>query len=559
MRINYIEFENIASYGNKRQRLDFKNKEALLNLVVGKNGAGKSTIAAAILFALYGKTENGALKDLPNRINKNLRTKIDINCGNKKVVVTREIAPNNMKVLVNGVEIDIAGKNNSEEYLEKEVYGIPYQVYKNVIILSINDFKSFLTMNPSDKRNVIDKIFGFSIINDMMYEVKTQKKEIVENINTIDAELNVLTESLNNINNKITLVQGIDKKKVKSRKKEVTNLLTELSEKYGTTKDNIEKIKSTIVTASTKKDSIVHEYNKNNLVLNEAKKKLNLYSQSKCPTCETNLDSKFHIDKKKEFESTIESLPVMMSTLEVEVNTLDSKMTQLRDREKAVIRRSTTLHNEIRSFESELKKLSNDSDLNKSQEYKNLKSISKEFKENEDNKSAEKRDQEDKKHFTDTLELVLGDDGIKKMAVRSILPNLNTTIAAMLKKMHLNFTIKFDENFSSTITHLGEEINASTLSTGERKKADFITVIAIIKILKMRFPQLNVLFLDEIFSSVDADGIYNILTILSKVIKESGINTFVINHTVLPSEIFDNKIEISKENGFSKLNMSTID
>ena len=116
MRINYIEFENIASYGNKRQRLDFKNKEALLNLVVGKNGAGKSTIAAAILFALYGKTENGALKDLPNRINKNLRTKIDVNCGNKKVVVTREIAPNNMKVLVNGVEIDIAGKNNSEEY-----------------------------------------------------------------------------------------------------------------------------------------------------------------------------------------------------------------------------------------------------------------------------------------------------------------------------------------------------------------------------------------------------------------------------------------------------------
>jgi DNA repair exonuclease SbcCD ATPase subunit len=98
-----------------------------------------------------------------------------------------------------------------------------------------------------------------------------------------------------------------------------------------------------------------------------------------------------------------------------------------------------------------------------------------------------------------------------------------------------------------------------TLSTGERKKADFIVIIAIIKILKLRFPQLNLLFLDELLSSVDPDGIYNILKILSQVIKDSKINTFVINHSVLPHEIFDKKIHIYKENGFSKFDIESIE
>jgi len=98
-----------------------------------------------------------------------------------------------------------------------------------------------------------------------------------------------------------------------------------------------------------------------------------------------------------------------------------------------------------------------------------------------------------------------------------------------------------------------------TLSTGERKKADFIIIIAIIKILKLRFPQLNLLFLDELLSSVDPDGVYNILKILAQVIKENKLNTFVINHTQLPHEIFDKTITIHKDNGFSKFEIETID
>jgi len=162
-------------------------------------------------------------------------------------------------------------------------------------------------------------------------------------------------------------------------------------------------------------------------------------------------------------------------------------------------------------------------------------------------------------YFLENLEEILGEDGVKNLAIKTILPGLNTNIAAMAQTMHLPFHLRFDEKFNCIINHLGEEINPMTLSTGERKKADFIIIIAIIKILKLRFPQLNLLFLDELLSSVDADGVHNILKILSQVIKESKINTFVINHSVLPHELFDKKIQIYKENGFSKFDIETIE
>ena len=158
MRIDSIELRNIASYGNALQKIDFTKKESNLYLTIGKNGYGKTTIANAIVFALYGKLDGVSLSDLPNRINKNLWVKIKLLCGTKKVVVERGLAPKKFKVTINGIEHDRAGKTNVQDYLEKEIYGIPYRVFKNVIILSVNDFKSFLTMGNKDKREIIDRL-----------------------------------------------------------------------------------------------------------------------------------------------------------------------------------------------------------------------------------------------------------------------------------------------------------------------------------------------------------------------------------------------------------------
>ena len=133
MKINSIEFKNFASYGNQIQKIEFED-QAQLYLTLGKNGHGKTTIANSIIYALYGKVEGVKLADLPNRINKELWVKINLLCKDMHVEIERGLMPNRFKVSINGVEFDKAGKKSVQEYLEDEVFGIPYHVFKNIII-----------------------------------------------------------------------------------------------------------------------------------------------------------------------------------------------------------------------------------------------------------------------------------------------------------------------------------------------------------------------------------------------------------------------------------------
>ena len=100
---------------------------------------------------------------------------------------------------------------------------------------------------------------------------------------------------------------------------------------------------------------------------------------------------------------------------------------------------------------------------------------------------------------------------------------------------------------------MGIEIPVQTLSTGEMKKVDFVVLVAIMKLMKLKFSSINLLFLDELFSSVDPDGIYSIVKILQKITRELGLNIFVINHAPMPHEIFDWKLEVKKLNNFSTI------
>jgi DNA repair exonuclease SbcCD ATPase subunit len=232
-------------------------------------------------------------------------------------------------------------------------------------------------------------------------------------------------------------------------------------------------------------------------------------------------------------------------------------MISLRGKDRAVRDKVSVINTNIRNLKGELIKIKDS--LNNGNSFAHMKSLIDGFETQENEKTKSKSIVNSEYYFLENLEEILGEDGVKNLAIKTILPGLNTNIAAMAQTMHLPFHLRFDEKFNCIINHLGEEINPMTLSTGERKKADFIIIIAIIKILKLRFPQLNLLFLDELLSSVDADGVHNILKILSQVIKESKINTFVINHSVLPHELFDKKIQIYKENGFSKFDIETIE
>jgi DNA repair exonuclease SbcCD ATPase subunit len=556
MRINFIEFKNFASYGNQLQRIQFEEDQSKLFLTLGKNGDGKTTIANAIIYALYGRVEGVKLSDLPNRINKELHVTINLTCGNIDVEIERGLMPNKFSVKLNGIEFDKAGKKSVQDYLEEEIFGIPYHVFKNIIILSVNDFKSFLTMSNQDKKQIIDKMFGFSILNDMQMSIKTERRTMKMDIDSYESELNQIIDSIASVKGRLNTLLEESNERNNSKIDELKSNLIELNESVKVLDINKKLLDTKIDDGNeiyenkrSEASTIKHE-------IEYLKRKLELYESGKCPTCETQLDSQWHLEQKEHFCNKIEEDTLAIKVLKETLGDIKSNVEILRGQKKDIEKKATDIKYNMRSFRAELLKIKDTPD---DSQFEHLKSLIKDFEEKESIKSTNKGNLSADYNFMEIVEQVLGEDGVKNLAVKTILPGLNTNIAAMAQTMHLQFHIRFDEKFNCIINHLGEDINPMTLSTGERKKADFIIIIAIIKILKLRFPQLNLLFLDELLSSVDHDGVYNIIKILNQVIKENKINTFVINHSVLPHEIFDKKLQIYRENGFSKFTIETID
>ena len=391
----------------------------------------------------------------------------------------------------------------------------------------------------------------------MQQNIKEERKSLKVDLDVYERELTQLNENITSVNMKLNELMAESNEKDKAKIQELkdslvryTNNKNKLESAQTTISESLSKVNLDLRSANDDKTKLIYE-------LEALTKKLSLYENNTCPTCEGELSTDFHTDRKSEIENNIETLPAKIALEKARVVQVEEDLAALRGKDRAVRDKVSVINTNIRSLKSELVKIKDS--LNNGDSFSHMQSLIDGFELQEKEKTKSKTIVNSEYYFLENLEEILGEDGVKNLAIKTILPGLNTNIAAMAQTMHLPFHLRFDEKFNCIINHLGEEINPMTLSTGERKKADFIIIIAIIKILKLRFPQLNLLFLDELLSSVDADGVHNILKILSQVIKESKINTFVINHSVLPHELFDKKIQIYKENGFSKFDIETIE
>tara|TARA_R100000655_G_scaffold63913_2_gene102425 strand:- start:300 stop:1967 length:1668 start_codon:yes stop_codon:yes gene_type:complete len=554
MRIHKVEFKNFASYGNRTQIIEFDKKDSELYLVLGGNGAGKSTLAKVITYLCYGRNDGAHLRDLPNRVNKNLWGKIVLETKGNFVEIERGISPNVFEVKINGAEYDVAGKANMQEFLETEIFEIPYHVFKNVIILSVNDFKSFITMSPWDKKQIIDRIFGFSVINEMRELVKGKRKLLADELRTFEDEIRTLDDSIKSVVEKIEQFEASNKEKSDEKLAELKKKLLQLNKDRVKLKDVNEKVKLKVDEA----DIQLKQKNKKNSEvgseLSRLKRDIKLYENNQCPTCTGPLNTKYHKDIKKNKESEVERLNSLQTTIKEEVENSENTLLGLREKGKNILVKLGQLETSMTNYKDELVKLSESG----GEQYQHLKQLVKDFSGKKGKKDEERMVSEGENNYLTILENIMGEDGIKNLAVRSILPSFNNHIMIMGKEMGIPFGIRFDDKFNCSLLHIGEEISPKTLSTGEKKKVDFVIIMALIKMIKMRFPSLNILFLDEIFSSIDADGVYHIINILHTTIQDVGLNTFVINHTVLPSEYFDKKLEITKGGGFSEFTIEKI-
>ena len=544
MKLKKISWKNFKSYSNALTELTFTDDPSL-NLIVGTNGTGKSSIADCIIYALYGKIDGTNNSDIPNRINKNFYVKIELDCNGHEVVVERGLAPNLFTVTIDGSVVDTAGKNNVQAMLEENYYKIPYSIFKNILILSINDFKSLVDLNPSDKRNIIDKIFGFTEYNLMMKLVKEDIKMLDSSVNSNEGSLKTATiniekyeQQLQELKNNEVSQEEID---------ELTEKINEAKALKATNEENIKKLdeaRKKLDKQTTEKNMDIRDLKRK---IEDNKKKIRLIDSKKCPTCGSSLDTdEFHKERERlvleneSCEATIAELTSIINDLSNKMRAVDSKKNVFVD----AINKSKLmdLASDLK-YKISLKK-------NNSQPLLNLKEgLDKQINQlNEERELLGKR-----KMVYDCVMQILGDGGIKEYIASKYIPTINQIISEMMEFMGINYNVVFDRTFKATITSNGYNVTYNSLSTGEKKRIDFATVVSFIKLLKLQMGEMNLLFLDEMLASIDINGVSDMMSILKDLSVELNMNIYLIHHAQVENVVFDNIIETSKPDGFSKI------
>ena len=556
MKLKKIQWRNIGPYGNKLQELELDPRGGLW-MVVGKNGHGKSFLVNLPKILYYGKLDKFKKEDIANRLNKHgwIWGETEIRPG-EYVDIKRQFAPSDLVVEKGDLgepkeDIGKAGISNYQDYIDTEITGLPYHIFSNIISLSVNDFKSFISMSPSDKRIIVDKLFSMEIINKMNELVRKDLREAKISIDIYDREINSLNDTIKSANREL--------EKLRLRVKEDnTNKIKAITEKMMVYKPKLEEAQEKLIKWKNKKTEIEKAYNifhrkKGEITaeLKELEKKIHLFHQDKCPTCETPFsESRFDLVR-EDTEAKIKSKKEEIEDLDLNEKKYQAAYKETEEAIKKLNEFILKVNTTYKSMYNELEKLKGD----KPKEFESIKNIISKNTVTIQKKETEKVDEDQKFKHLLILEELYSDKGVKKRILESYLPTLNREVEYTLNELHFPYQLKFTNDFDPIMNHLGLEVNVETLSTGEKKRVDLAVLISIIRMIKRKYPTLNIFMLDEVLSSIDGDGIYDIIGLLQKTSKELNLNIFVINHSPLPVEYFDYRLEITKKDGFSDLTL----
>ena len=411
-------------------------------------------------------------------------------------------------------------------------------------------------MGVNDKRQIIDRLFGLEIIGRIKWKVKMKLKLLKDYLDNVSTEIAVLERSIKDTNAELTslnekLITVGEERRLELQTKilQFQEFITKANARLIEISSKETEIQDILTTLSSK----MNEYRTDSSICTQ---KIHLFESGKCPSCETDLTDESHKTMLHDFLEKNELTKKLMSDIKIKQEELTEKKTKIRSMYSDVNTKKVAADTQLSSLRNELAKL-NTGNIDDAQT-QSLENLITDTGAKKQSALVKKSEEEKKGNFFKIVEEIFGDRGVKLSALKRIVPLLNAEIRKVMTDLNMDYRVTFNEEFDVDIQHLGFKISPEQLSTGERKKIDFATLIALIRLMKIRFAGLNLTFLDEIFSSIDSDGIYHILKVLHKTCRELNLNIFVINHSQLPTEIFDYKLEIEKNNGFSHLMVEKI-
>ena len=562
-----IRWKNFLSTGNQYTEIDFTKNNT--TLIIGNNGAGKSTVLDALTFSLFGKSFRKINKpQLINSVNdKDCRVEVEFTIGNTNWKVIRGIKPAVFEIWRDDNLLDqSAAALDQQKWLEQNVLKMNYKSFTQIVILGSSTFVPFMQLTANNRREVIEDLLDIKIFSSMNAVIKEKIRELREDIKVFELKKETLKDKVDMQSRFIEELENRGKKNIEEKESIIQRLLDEENgymhdtdslnynletlqeqlEKYTGATDKLRKLGNLKGKISQKVSTITkeHKFFTENTV---------------CPTCTQSIEETFRInritdaqDKAKELQSGYKELEEAIKEEEERERQFTALSKEISKLTNGISQNNIKIagcQRQIRDLEHEIQVLTENL-ANRNTEHEKLE----EFRTNLQKTIEDLSDKKQEIVYHDFAYSLLKDDGVKTKIIKKYLPFINQQVNRYLQMMDFYINFHLDEEFNETVkSPIHEDFSYSSFSEGEKMRIDLALLFTWREVARVKnSANTNLLIMDEVFdSSLDGFGTDEFLKIIRYVIKDANI--FVISHKTDLHDKFENVIRFDKVKGFSKI------
>ena len=562
-----IRWKNFLSTGDQWTEINFQHSDT--NLIIGTNGAGKSTMLDALTFSLFNKPFRKINKSqLINATNeRDCLVEVVFDLNGREYLVRRGIKPNIFEIDVDGTVMNKQADDRSmQKILEETILKVNYKSFTQIVILGSSTFVPFMQLSGSNRRDVIEDLLDIRIFSAMNHLIKEKMREQREKIKS-------LTFKKDNVKDKIQMQKSF----IKELEDQGKNSITENEKKKDSLSDEIcvlimktEGLEDSVYGLTEQQKELIGTGEKllklNNLKGKLSQKVSTITKEHKffsdnvtCPTCTQSIEESFRLNKINDVQTKARELKKGFEDLEKSIKTEQDRERHFNNLSKEITKlnhdisqnntKISGFQRQIRDLESEIQTIA-ERFKNRNTENEKLT----EFKTNLKETMSDLSDVRDEVLHYDFAYSLLKDDGVKTKIIKKYLPFINSQVNRYLQLMdfYINFTL--DEEFNETIkSPIHEDFSYSSFSEGEKMRIDLALLFTWREVARVKNSvNTNLLIMDEVFdSSLDGFGTDEFMKIIRYIIK--GANIFIISHKTELSDKFESVIKFDKIKGFSKL------
>ena len=564
-----LRYRNFLSTGNHFTTIDFIRSKT--TLVIGHNGAGKSTMLDALSYALFGKPHRNINKpQLVNSINgKNCEVEVEFSIGQREYKIIRGIKPGKFEIYVDGTMINQS--SHAKEYqkiLEQNILKLNHKSFHQIVVLGSSSFIPFMQLPSHHRRDVIEDLLDINVFSKMNQILKEKQSILKDNLKDVNYDLELAKDKIDLQQNYIKEVEGLSTKEIETKEQEISDARGEIQQIQSENvalSNSIERrsrgLEEKIKKNHDKKQALLQYKAEFDAKIKTLVKEAKFYDKhDNCPTCEQEISKELKDEKTKTakdkatiYQDTLKDLAEQASIVEINISQLDDLSKMIRDKTAAL----TTNNNSIDSLQKRIDVLSSQIDKIKGSEGDTAKARE-ELAKLQENREAhfenKLRINEDVTYNTVILEM-LKDTGIKTKIIKQYLPVINQLTNQYLQILDFFVHFNLDESFTETIrSRHRDNFSYDSFSEGEKQRIDLALLFTWRQIAKMKNSvATNLLILDETFdSSLDHEGVGNLMKIIYAFGEDT--NVFVISHKgEILDDKFQSKMEFIKDKNFSKV------